>query len=87
MDDLPLKIRIERILSRTLVINYGQPINLYKFKNEWFEPEIFPALTIKKFKPLNVNVFASGKIVVTGVKSVDCDRLVNDIITYIQTNK
>ena len=34
-----------------------------------FEPEIFPAVQIIKYKPIHINVFASGSIVICGLKS------------------
>ena len=84
LDELPLKIHIDRIMSRTITIDYGKPINLYRFTNEFYEPEIFPALKLKKYHPMNVNVFTSGKIVCTGVRSKDCDSLVRSIIRDIE---
>ena len=83
LNDLPLKIQIDRAIYLTVVIDYGSPINLNEIANEYFEPEIFPALILKRFSPINVNVSASGKIVCTGVKSTDCRKLVSDIINHI----
>ena len=36
-----------------------------------YEPEIFPAVLIRKFKPLSVNVFSTGKIIICGVKDIE----------------
>ena len=83
LDNLPVKIRIERVISRTIMIDYGKTINLYKFNHDYYEPEIFPAVKLKKFAPINVNIFGSGKIIATGVKAKDCGKLVNNIINYI----
>ena len=34
--------------------------------NSMFEAELFPALSINLWKPLHVNVFANGKVVILG---------------------
>ena len=36
-----------------------------------YEPEIFPAVLIRKYKPLSVNVFSTGKIMICGVRDMD----------------
>jgi len=36
-----------------------------------FEPEIFPAVLIRKYKPLSVNVFSTGKIIICGVRDME----------------
>ena len=55
------------------------PVNLYavsdKIKSK-LDLEIFPALMITKYKPVSVNLFASGAVVICGVKSFD---IVNEI--------
>ena len=59
-----LIIQIERIQSVTVTCQLGYTINLYKASQEiscCYEPELFPAMRINKYKPLCVNVFASGK--------------------------
>lgn len=49
------------------------PIPLYTFKNAFpnelavqYEPELFTALSIKYWKPIHVNLFSTGKVVVLG---------------------
>src|SRR3981189_1739620 len=36
-----------------------------------YEPENFPAVLIRKYKPLSVNVFSTGKIMICGVRDMD----------------
>src|SRR5271156_4506504 len=36
-----------------------------------FEPEIFPTVLIRKYKPLPVNVFSIGKIIICGVRDME----------------
>ena len=42
-----------------------------------YEPELFPAVLIRKYKPISVNVFSSGKIILCGVREIE---QVHDII-------
>ena len=59
------------LVSQTIVfqLNFHQ-VNLHKcvhfIPNSIFEPELFPSLTFDKFKPLHVNLFSTGKVVVLG---------------------
>jgi len=36
-----------------------------------YEPELFPALRLKQYNPASVNVFATGKVTVCGLKDPD----------------
>lgn len=56
-----------------------KPVNLHVLSNlikSNLNLEIFPALQITKYKPVSVNVFASGAVVICGVKTLD---VVNEI--------
>ena len=49
-----------------------------------FEPELFPAVRLTDFKPICVNVFATGKIVLLGVRDfTKCNELVLQVKTQI----
>jgi TATA-box binding protein (TBP) (component of TFIID and TFIIIB) len=86
--NLPYNIKIIRIQSITLSTSLLRRVNLYHLskmmtsKEVMFEPELFPALRILKFKPLCINIFASGKMMILGVKSMDHDDLINNIINF-----
>ena len=84
---LPLPIKIEKIQSVTISFSYSQKINLFKLKEMdiscSYEPELFPALRISEFNPLCVNVFATGKIVVMGLKSLQYQEVVDNIFFYL----
>ena len=73
---LPLKIDNLEIQSITITHNVGHQINLLKLAqlmpctDYTYEPELFPALRMTKFNPVCVNVFATGKIVILGLKSL-----------------
>lgn len=88
LDDLPVKIVLHRMQSVTLVIDLGRKVNLYnlaKSANVLFEPELFPSCRLCAFKPLCVNVFSSGKIVLTGLKTLDYTNIVKEIIKEINS--
>jgi len=55
------------------------PVNLYSLSaliKSQLNLEIFPALMITKYKPVSVNVFASGAVMICGVKDLS---IVNEI--------
>ena len=77
-------------VSQTIVLQLHSmyvPVDLYKlayeFKNDSrvnFEPELFPALVLNHWKPLHVNVFSSGKVIILGHNACN---FVNDIQTWL----
>ena len=83
LDDLPVKVLITRIQSVTVTVDLGRQINLNRLGG-MYEPEIFPAARLVQFNPLCVNVFASGKVVILGLRSLHrhekiIQRLTNQI--------
>ena len=94
----PIPVCITHVQSVTACINLGYTINLYNLamtigiQDCMFEPEIFPALRItRRFNPLCVNVFASGKVVVLGLKTIHigktCRKIVSCINTYTSSSQ
>ena len=86
----PVSINDLRIQSVTAVHDLGFSINLLTLarllprKDFMFEPELFPALRLKKFNPLCVNVFASGKIVILGLKKLTNQNVLRRIIWFLR---
>ena len=76
VEDGPVKISISRIQSVSVTFDVGAPLSLSQLGNfchresiqYLFEPELFPALRLTQFSPLCVNIFASGKCVILGLK-------------------
>ena len=74
VDDL--NITILRLQSATASFNVGFRLNLSKLGDFChdnsisflFEPELFPALRVSTFNPICINVFASGKCTILGLK-------------------
>src|SRR5271156_4027180 len=46
-----------------------------------YEPELFPALRIRKYNPASVNVFTTGKVTVCGLRDAE---LMSDIINGVR---
>lgn len=63
------------LITETIVFNLRMhtPLNLHllvrKIKHSTFETELFPALSIDLWKPIHVNVFSTGKVIVLGKDS------------------
>lgn len=76
----PLSLVSQTAVFKLNVVHF----NLHKFvdiiPNTMFEAELFPSLVINHFKPLHVNVFATGKVVVLGK---DALRRIPEIETYL----
>ncbi|KAI1693494.1 transcription factor TFIID (or TATA-binding protein, TBP) domain-containing protein [Ditylenchus destructor] len=54
---------------------FGRPLNLAKISDWWnrnayYEPQIFPGLTFRTSTG-TVNMFGTGKVVITGTKNMD----------------
>ena len=65
--------------SMTLKSHFGKCLNLHKLSElieSRLELELFPCLTIRKYKPASVNVFATGSIVMCGIKDVDFSNFI-----------
>jgi TATA-box binding protein (TBP) (component of TFIID and TFIIIB) len=83
--DLPIPVMLTNISSITLVMKLDKSINLINLANKLgskkctYEPELFPAVRLTAFNPLCVNVFASGKIVILGVKTLNYIKLCDNI--------
>jgi TATA-box binding protein (TBP) (component of TFIID and TFIIIB) len=83
---LPYNITNVTIQSITVTCDYGQPINLKALAVNTpsiYEPELFPSVRLTCFNPLCVNVFHTGKIVITGLKDLDFSDFVTRVFDYI----
>jgi len=72
--ELPLYPASIELQSATVTDNYRSYVSLSRLANRLtsqrcsYEPELFPAARLLQFRPMCVNVFASGTIVILGVK-------------------
>jgi TATA-box binding protein (TBP) (component of TFIID and TFIIIB) len=60
--------------SYTLRLQLGFRVNLEQMSSNvpcLYEPELFPTLRLKEFKPISVNLFTTGKVMVCGVRDAD----------------
>lgn len=76
--NIDLPITDLQIQSVTATMDLGVKLDLpllatrLTSSNCVYEPELFPALRLtRSFNPLCVNVFASGKVVILGLKTLD----------------
>ena len=79
---------IKNIQSLTIVVNLKETINLYtltKITKCLYEPELFPALRLMKYSLTCVNVFSSGKVVILGLKTLNFENQVNDIMSDLHS--
>ena len=63
--------------SMTVKSHFGKCINLHKLSQlieSRLELELFPCLTIRKYKPVSVNVFATGSIIMCGIKDIEFSK-------------
>ena len=88
----PLPIKQWHLQSLSVNSNYGTSINLHYLAqrlgshNCTYEPEIFPGLRLLYFRPLCVNVFASGRIMILGVRTFKIKTLCHHVNQYIFEN-
>ena len=57
--------------SYTLRAQLGFRVNLEKMAEIVpcvYEPELFPALRLREYKPMSVNIFTTGKVTVCGLR-------------------
>jgi len=76
-----------QLQSLTVAVNLGCVVNLNRLRdacgeNVMYEPELFPSLRLCKYKPMCVNVFNSGKIIICGLKHEEC---ISDLVFDIQS--
>ena len=83
---LPFNIINVTIQSITVTCDYGEPININALKkttSNHYEPEMFPSLRLTCFNPICVNVFSSGKILITGLRDLNYKDFVTRVFDYI----
>ena len=72
--------------TMTGVYGYGQKIQLHKLAEVTeglLDLENFPAVQIKKFKPVHVNVFSSGCVTMCGLKNIDYGNYIKSCLDSI----
>ena len=82
----PPKLKLQ---TMTVVADLPGPINLYNFAKEcdggnmkpFYDFELFSAVKLSSFRPVCVNVFATGKMIMCGIKDLKCaDNILSDIL-------
>ena len=94
LDGIPFKLQITRIMSVTAKFSTPKSVNLIKLGmychreniKYMFEPELFPALRLATFNPLCVNVFASGKCMILGIRHLHFQKYISRIQRLINAS-
>ena len=78
--------------SMTVKVLFGHCLNLVQLQilitPSILELEIFPALQIQKYKPISVNIFTTGNVILCGVKKMDdVDYIINKLTPLIHLFK
>ena len=82
-----VSVRVGSIQSATVVVNMQRTYDLHDVAKKlqvMYEPELFPAARVLKFNPLCVNLFCSGKVVITGLKTFHYYKQVEQIIKSLE---
>jgi TATA-box binding protein (TBP) (component of TFIID and TFIIIB) len=72
--------------TRTGVYGYNCQINLYllaQLTDSLLDLENFPAVQMTKFKPVHVNIFSSGCVVMCGLKDIDNGNFIKSYLDSI----
>ena len=70
----------------TGLYGYGRGVNLTKLADateSLLDLENFPAVQIRKFKPVHVNVFATGCVIICGLKDIDYGNVIKNYLDSI----
>jgi len=80
------------IQTMTAVFTYPHKINLALLSRNtksYYNPESFTAVHVHTFKPITANVFASGKVIITGLKdqetAYDIENKLTSVFDSLQT--
>ena len=95
VDDLLLSVSISRIQSVSVSFDVGAQLSLSQLGNfchresirYMFEPELFPALRLSHFDPLCINVFASGKCTILGLKHLCFRKFIKRVTLLINRSE
>ena len=75
--------------TMTVVADLPGSVDLYKFAESCaaggmkpvYDFELFSALKLDSFRPICVNVFSSGKVIMCGIKDLKCaDNILTDVL-------
>lgn len=90
-----LHVKLLNLMSATATVKVEGKINLIKLAKFcydtqtkfFYEAELFPALRLKTFNPLCVNVFGTGKCVILGIRNLSsCSQIVDNVIKFINSS-
>ena len=76
---------VPEVFTQTMTVchNFAHKINLVELSKEsltTYTAEHFPAVQIRVFHPIHINIFSSGKVTLTGVK---CESELPILLTFL----
>ena len=52
-----------------------------------YEPELFPAMLLRRYHPIHIAIFHNGRCIITGLRSVEQGQtIVNEVTAYLKRN-
>ena len=72
------------VISAQLKMNLSLRQIAQSNANLFYEIELFPAALIRKWHPAHIAVFHNGKVILTGVKTLDgCKAIFSHLLSYL----
>lgn len=86
-----INVQLPPWTTRTMTVLYDLNMNcdfrrLTSSANVTYEVELFPAAQVNFLKPYHVHVFHNGKVIITGIRSLECvSDIINRIVHFLQS--
>ena len=87
------QVRMRPLTLKNLVVSVRlrKAIPLHRLKHSsstlCYEPELFPALLMRRHHPIHIAVFHTGRCIITGLRSVEQGQcIVNELMDYLCQN-
>ena len=84
-------IQMGPLTLKNLVVSarLNTPVPLHRVKlsssNLLYEPELFPAMLLRRYHPIHIAVFHTGHCIITGLRSVEQgQRIVHKLTKYLR---
>ena len=86
-------IQMGPLTLKNLVVSarLNTPVPLHRVKlsssNLLYEPELFPAMLLRRYHPVHIAVFHTGRCIITGLRSVEQGQRIVHKLTKFLRNK
>ena len=86
-------IRMPPLTLKNLVVSARLKTNIplhrlqHSSSDVCYEPELFPALLIRRYHPVHIAIFHNGRCIITGLRSVEQGQtIVDELTVYLKQN-